>query len=115
DVDLVGIGHRRDLEGLREPVPRYVDDSHVYRGALEKRTVVAASEQALAGRDGDGGPAANVGEPLRVARVDLNPGQVIGRHGIGHLQETLGLEVPVEIHEQFNVSASAFAEGSKFG
>ena len=36
-VDLVGVRHRRDLDGLPDPIPGDVDDRHVHRVALEER------------------------------------------------------------------------------
>jgi hypothetical protein len=46
-VDLVRVGHRRDLHRLSDPVPGDVDDRDVHRVPLEERAVFPAPEQAL--------------------------------------------------------------------
>src|SRR5262249_25396972 len=48
DVDLARLGQPPDLHGLRETVPRHVDDGHVHRVLLQKRPVLAQAHQALA-------------------------------------------------------------------
>src|SRR5260221_9478417 len=45
DIDLVSVGHRRDLDRLGETVPRHVDDGDVDRAGLEERAKAAAAEQ----------------------------------------------------------------------
>ena len=51
DVDLVHVGHRRDLQRLRQTVPDHVDDRDVHRVVLEERLEVAPPAQRLARGD----------------------------------------------------------------
>src|SRR5262252_9261277 len=60
DVDLVGVGHVRDLHRLPHPVPWRIDDGHVHGVVLEVRPVVASPEEALAGGHGHGNLASDV-------------------------------------------------------
>jgi hypothetical protein len=48
--------------------------------------------------------------PPRRARVDLDPQDVEGRDGPGHLQEPLGLEVEVQVDQDVDVEPGALAE-----
>jgi hypothetical protein len=64
-VDLVGVGHRRDLDGLDDPVPGDVDDRHVHRVPFEERPVFAAPEEALSRGHGHLAAVAQVAERAR--------------------------------------------------
>jgi hypothetical protein len=109
-VDLVGVGHRGDLHRLPDPVPGDVDDRHVHRVALEERAVVAAAEEALARGHRDLAALADVPEPARRARVDLDPQDVERLDGPGDLQESLGLEVEVQVDQDVDIEPGALAE-----
>jgi hypothetical protein len=52
------------------PFPRRVDDGDVDRLLLEVRAVIAAAEQALAGRDRNRRARADVGQRFRIAGVE---------------------------------------------
>ena len=49
----------------------------------------------------------------RVAGIALDPEDVEGLDGAGHLQEPLGLEVEVQVHEDVHVGSGALAEGGQ--
>ena len=48
---------------------------------------------------------------LRIARVDLDPEQVVRLHGARHLEEALGFEVEVEVDQDVDVGPRPLAEG----
>ena len=52
-------------------------------------------------------------ERLGIARVDLDPEQIVGLHGARHLQEALGFEVEVEVDQDVDIRAGALAKGGQ--
>src|SRR5215813_7941737 len=51
-VDLIGLGHGRDLYRLEDAIPGDVDDADVYGIILEEIFELAAAEEAFAARKG---------------------------------------------------------------
>src|SRR5207248_2760749 len=79
-IDLVGVGHRGDLERLSQAIPGHVDDHRVHRALLEERAVLAPPKQALAAGDRNRGARADVAQRLRVADIRFDPEQVERLH-----------------------------------
>ena len=110
DVDLVGVGQRRDLQRLRDAVPGRVHDGHVHRLPLEELAVAAPRVLALERGQRDVDARADVVQRGRVEGVDLHPEEVERRHGARDLHEALRAEVEVEVHQDVHVAAGALAE-----
>ena len=75
--DLVGLGERRDLERLREPVPDHVDRGDVHRVRLEVRAKAAQRVEVLARAERDRRAASCVREraPRRRSRPRARRGR----------------------------------------
>src|ERR671919_930597 len=85
-VDLVSLGHRRDLDALENAVPGYVDDRDVHSLGVEERPELTAAEQEFAGRDRRARAAPDQRQRLRIVGVDLQPHQIVGFDRARHLE-----------------------------
>ena len=112
-VDLVRLGHVRDLHALRQSVPRHVDDSHVHRAVLEEGAELPPREQRFAARHRSPQRIAYLAQARRVVTVDLEPHQPQIVQGAGHLQIALGLEVEIEVEKDVDVLSGALAQGGQ--
>jgi hypothetical protein len=111
DVDLARLGQPPDLHGLREAVPRYVDDRDVDRVPLEERTVLAQRHQALARGQAGRGRLLDLQERVRVPVVVLDPLHVILLEQLGDPQHALGPEVVVEVQAEADLRPHRLAKG----
>jgi hypothetical protein len=71
-VDLVGLGHGRDLHRLEDAVPGHVDNADVHGIILEEIFELATAEEAFAAREGRFDRATDEGERARIEAVDLD-------------------------------------------
>jgi hypothetical protein len=71
-VDLVGLGHGRDLHRLEDAVPGHVDNADVHGIILEEIFELATAEEVFAAREGRFDRATDEGERARIEAVDLD-------------------------------------------
>src|SRR5581483_8129334 len=112
-VDLVGLGHRRDLHRLEDAVPRHVDNADVHGVILEEIFELATAEKAFAAREGRSDRAPDEGERTRIEAVNLDPHQPVPLQRADEADVALGLEVEIEIDKELDVLACAITKGSK--
>ena len=110
-VDLVDVGHRRDLQRLVEAVPDHVDDGGVEGVGLEIGPEVAALQQCLARGDRARRVAPDERDRLRIVHVELEPGELGRPDRLGDAPEPLGAEVEVGVEHDADIRPAALAEG----
>ena len=112
-IDLVGLGHGRDLHRLEDAVPGQVDNADVHGIILEEIFELATAEKAFAAREGRSDRATDEGERARIEAVDLDPHQPVPLQRTDEADVALGLEVEIEIEEKLDVLAGAITERRK--
>ena len=110
-IDLVGVGHCRDLQQFENAVPGHVDDRVIDRLVLEIGAELAPAIQRLAGRDRGAGRAPDQCQPGRVVEVDLEPHQVERLQRPRQFDIAVDLVIKVGVEMQPDIAAGAAAEG----
>ena len=109
-VDLVGVGHRRNLDRLRQPIPGHVDNCHVDRAVFEEWPILPAPKERLAGSDRHPGAIAYETQPLGVIRVNFQPSQIERLANPRDLDISICLEIEIHIEMQSHFGPGALAK-----
>src|SRR4029077_9585446 len=99
-VDLVGLGHSRDLHRLKDPVPGHVDNADVHGIILKEIFELATTEKAFAARERRSDRATDESERAWIEAVDLDPHQPVPLQRTDEADVALGLEVEIDIAEE---------------